>query len=246
MASEQEPPADLELFYFDTEGKGEPIRLAAVVGNVALKDTRLKREEFGAMKESGKLAFGQVPALRVGGDGTLLVQSAAILKFVGKQGSLYPTDDDVLAARIDALLDEENDLFAGLTVSRYPFRYGFDAVGLQGVNDRGCPETAKVRAALNSSVLPKHLTHLEAILAAGGTGWLAGTPGPTVADLLFAPRLCWMLHENDGVDPGLLTACAPGLADLVRRVYALPPIKDHYAARGKAFDAAALRLVASA
>ena len=38
------------------------------------------------MKTSGELTYGQVPALRVGGkDGVLLVQSSAILKFIGKK-----------------------------------------------------------------------------------------------------------------------------------------------------------------
>jgi hypothetical protein len=77
----------------------------------------------------------------------------------------------VLAARVDALLDEENDLFAGLTISRYPWRFGFDVLDMQGTRDRNCPVTAKVRAELNATVLPKHLGHLEAILSHSPTGW---------------------------------------------------------------------------
>ena len=37
--------------------------------------------------------------------------------------SLYPTDDDLLAAKIDGLLDEENDMMIALTISRYPWRF---------------------------------------------------------------------------------------------------------------------------
>lgn len=72
------------------------------------------------MKQDGRLPFGQLPALQV--DDQLLVQSAAILRFVGKLANLYPTgsgSDDIYAAKIDAAMDEETDMFVGLSVSRY-------------------------------------------------------------------------------------------------------------------------------
>lgn len=179
----------MELFYFNIEGKAESIRLAAYHGGVALTDTRLTGEQFAEMQGNGKLVYGQVPALRVGTgpSARTLGQSAAILKFVGKKAGLYPVDDDLLAAKIDGLMDEEADLFCGLTVSRYPWRFGFDAAGckvgclgpykmvrrqfhllfvdpcslLQGAQDRQCTVTAAVREKLMDEVLPKHLAHLE-------------------------------------------------------------------------------------
>lgn len=74
--------------------------------------------EFHDLKVSGKLAFGQVPALSVDED-TMLFQSAAIMRYVGKLAGLYPTNDDLYAAKIDMVVDQESDLFAGLSVSRY-------------------------------------------------------------------------------------------------------------------------------
>ena len=70
------------------------------------------------MKKDGKLAFGQLPALEVDGK-TMLFQSAAIMRFIGKYAGLYPTNDELYAAKIDALVDQEGDLFTGLSVSRY-------------------------------------------------------------------------------------------------------------------------------
>lgn len=70
------------------------------------------------MKADGKLLFGQVPALELE-NGTILCQSAAILRFVGRYAGLYPHDDFVQAAIIDSLMDEEIDLFTGITVTRY-------------------------------------------------------------------------------------------------------------------------------
>ncbi len=67
------------LFYFDIPGKAEAIRLAFHVQGVAFDDHRFKdREEFLAMKASGRLQYGQVPALQVGP--VVLTQSAAILR----------------------------------------------------------------------------------------------------------------------------------------------------------------------
>mmetsp|Transcript_83346 Transcript_83346/g.162185 ORF Transcript_83346/g.162185 Transcript_83346/m.162185 type:complete len:142 (+) Transcript_83346:572-997(+) len=106
---------------------------------------------------------------------------------------------------------------------------------VQGAKDRQCAVTAAVRKQLMEEVLPKHLTHLEAILAASPTGWLAGTSGPTVADFQIAPRICWAIHENDGVDPSLLDKF-PKVMALVKRVYGLETVRDYYRARGKSFD----------
>ena len=72
----------------------------------------------------GVLAFGQVPALEVR-EGVMLVQSAAIMRYIGKHTSatcstaLYPEEAEA-AAVVDALMDQEADLFAGLTVAKYP------------------------------------------------------------------------------------------------------------------------------
>ncbi len=70
------------------------------------------------MKTSGKLAFGQLPALEVD-QKTMLFQSASIMRFIGRYAGLYPVNDDLYAAKIDALVDQEVDLFTGLSCSRY-------------------------------------------------------------------------------------------------------------------------------
>jgi len=100
-----------------TDIQAEAIRLACFYGNIPLDDVRLSGEKFDSLKKDGVLPFGQLPVLLV--DGIYLSQSAAIARYVGKLCGLYPVDDDILAAQIDALIDSENDLFMGLSVSRY-------------------------------------------------------------------------------------------------------------------------------
>lgn len=49
-----------KLYYFDIPGKAEAARLACMYGDFPIEDIRLSRDEFLAMKEEGKLPFGQV------------------------------------------------------------------------------------------------------------------------------------------------------------------------------------------
>ena len=99
-----------KLLYFDFPGKAEAIRLALTHAGVAFEDHRFAdRAEFQALKASGRLQFGQVPALEVttaAGETTVLTQSAAILRYVAKlndSANLYPADP-LLAARVDVYL----------------------------------------------------------------------------------------------------------------------------------------------
>ena len=100
-----------KLLYFDFPGKAEAIRLALTHAGVSFEDHRFAdRAEFQALKASGRLQFGQVPALEVtsaAAEVTVLTQSAAILRYVAKLNpavGLYPTDP-LLAARVDAVCD---------------------------------------------------------------------------------------------------------------------------------------------
>ena len=49
-----------KLYYFDIPGKAEAARLACQYAGFPMEDVRLSKEEFLAMKEAGKLPFGQV------------------------------------------------------------------------------------------------------------------------------------------------------------------------------------------
>ncbi len=99
--------------------QGEAIRLACAYGNLPFEDVRLSAAEFTQMKTDGKLAFGQLPALEVADGQHMLFQSAAIMRYIGRYCGLYPLNNFELAAKIDALVDEEIDLFTGLACSRY-------------------------------------------------------------------------------------------------------------------------------
>ena len=64
--------------------------------------------------------------------------------------------------------------------------------------------TKAVYKSIAERVLPRHLAHLERLLADGGTGWIAGTPGPSIADFTLAPRLQWLASGIEGIPPTCL------------------------------------------
>ena len=223
------PPAGFQyrgqkivLTYFDITGKGEPIRYALTCAGIPFEDRRVTGEEFRALKPT--LQFGQLPHLTVGGnddeDRFELVQSAAIMRFVGKCArdngvdSLYPVDP-ALSARVDAIVDQEADAFTGLRVARYKGRFGF--------YEEFVPAEVFARAAAvqNEDIIPRHLTKLDTLLKGSATGWLAGTAGPSIADLVWvaAFRSLQAGWSNDNTE----VLCAfPRLEDLCDRLEQLP------------------------
>ena len=77
---------------------------------------------------------------------------------------------------------------AGLSAIPRQARFGFEGV-LGGPKGDG---TQAVRKAINDDILPRHLGCFNRLLADGGTGWLAGTAEPTIADFCLVPRLQWL------------------------------------------------------
>ena len=62
----------MKFYYFNLYGRGEPIRMALHKAGVAYEDVRPTGESWMELKNSGKLEFGQMPALELD-DGTILV-----------------------------------------------------------------------------------------------------------------------------------------------------------------------------
>eukprot|EP00401_Gymnodinium_catenatum_P082949 CAMPEP_0117523596 /NCGR_PEP_ID=MMETSP0784-20121206/34809_1 /TAXON_ID=39447 /ORGANISM="" /LENGTH=275 /DNA_ID=CAMNT_0005319713 /DNA_START=45 /DNA_END=868 /DNA_ORIENTATION=- len=183
-------PSKLKLIYFNIGGKGDPLRLALSYAGLDFEDVRISREKFLEMKTSGELAFGQVPALVVesGGKTTTLVQTAAIARYIGKVAggdcNLYPVDA-LVAAQVDALVDQATDMMCSVFCAKYQERFGFDAA-LGGPDGEG---TKKVETAIQSSVMPRHFGFFERLLEESSSGWVANTEAPSIADFVLGPQL---------------------------------------------------------
>mmetsp|Transcript_17690 Transcript_17690/g.21456 ORF Transcript_17690/g.21456 Transcript_17690/m.21456 type:complete len:229 (-) Transcript_17690:166-852(-) len=216
----------LKLVYFDIDGKGEPIRLLLNYLGVEFEDMRFKsREEFIKMKTDGTLAFGQVPALFVGED-AVIVQSVAILRYIGKLGrhlgfkNLYP-EDIIKAATVDFIMDFEADAFTGLRTCKYSARFGFSSDVL---TEEAIESTKKT---LNAEIIPKHLTNLQKCLEVSKSGWLADTSDPSIADFYWVPVLDSIVSGWTG-DKDLLKNF-PKLQDLQKKFHELEKVAEYRA-----------------
>jgi glutathione S-transferase len=251
------PEPKLRLIYFDIPGKGEPIRLLCAFLGIELDDDRVGSANTGAtddqdvflrsvsegrwaqLKATGLAPFGQLPLLlapksgasnstdlRLGKNVDVIAQCAAIMRFIGRQPAgvergVYPPNDAVLQARIDSLMDQEADAFAGVRVARYHARFGMP--------DMTETEQATVYQHQIDDVLPRHCGFLEKMLGESATGWLCGTPGPTVADFVWATTLkpvkegTWPTPAFKAILEGF-----PRLSALVDKLYALEEIRMYF------------------
>ena len=89
------------------------------------------------------------------------------------------------------------------------------------------------RKAINDDVLPRHFAFLESLLAKSDSGWLAGTPGPTIADFYIVCSLQWFeAGPFDGVDHKTVLADRfPALKALMGRLMALPEVVEYYSTK---------------
>jgi len=216
-----EQPA-LKLYYFDLKGKGESIRLICAYGGLKLEDYRFTtRDEFLAMKESSRLPFGQVPMLEV--DGKLaMVQSTAIMRYLGKLSGLYPTSDHILAQRVDAVMEQAADVFMASTVLTYGLRYAIDL----------SPEAKeKSFEYYNETILPCHLRKVELYLESSASGWMAGTAEPSTADFVWYCSLMNMADKKEISEKNKSLEDFPKLKAFVAKFASLEEIKEYYKER---------------
>ena len=106
---------ELKLIYVDTPfWRAEVPRITLHHASIPFHDKRIPREEFLEARKTGFtndgdfLPFKQIPVLVI--DGISLSQTGAISRFCGKLSGLYPIDDDLLAAKIDQVIDMATDI----------------------------------------------------------------------------------------------------------------------------------------
>lgn len=203
----------LALIYFDFDGsRGEAARLAMHLGGVPFEDRRIPRKEWAPVRD--QYPFQALPVLEV--DGTLLAESNAINRYVGKLAGLYPKDD-WQAARVDELMDAIETITGkiGATFS------------LEGDAKK------QAREALAAGPLARYLQQFEVRLKAGGGEWFAENR-LTVADLKCFLFTRWLKSGAlDHIPADVVERQAPLLAKHLERVRAHSKIAAYYAARGK-------------
>ena len=105
----------LKIIYVDTPfWRAEVPRLSLFYGSIDYEDIRISREDFLSAKKNGftksghYLPFRQIPVLII--NNYSLTQTGAMSRYCGKLSGLYPKNDDLLAAKIDQIIDICTDM----------------------------------------------------------------------------------------------------------------------------------------
>jgi glutathione S-transferase len=149
-------------------------------------------------------------------------QSAAILRYLGKRGGLYPTSDDVMALKIDSILDFVEDGSRLIQMS---------VMGAEKSLIQDKPWTEEEKQAIRKRIaedeqngLPFYFDTLEQNLKDNGTGFLVGDR-LTIADMQYH-RLVSVIQSGmlDGIPTTLLDKY-PLSTGLYRTIEDIPEVK---------------------
>ncbi len=200
-----------KLTYFDFDGgRGEPVRIAFHAAGIEFEDHRISFEEFVAQRDS--MPFRCAPVLEI--DGTVVTQSNAMARYVGKLAGLYP-EDPLQALFCDEALGAHEDLLHQIV----------HTFGLEG------DELKRAREKLVDGWLSTFLRGFEALLKRGGGEYFADGR-LTVADLkAFVQTRSLRSGTLDHVPVDLVDRLAPGLAEHQARVESDPRVVAYYASR---------------
>ena len=200
--------SQIKLTYFDVDGgRGEAIRLALHIGNIAFEDHRFAFADFES--ERAKTPLSQVPVLTL--DGAQITQSNAILRYIGKQADLYPSDNKQ-ALICDEVMDAVEDCTDKIVATFF----------LQG------SELEQARAKLVKGDLAKYLQFLELKLVEQGGEYFAGQR-LTIADLKVLPLVSWLMSgQLDHVPQDLVANVAPRLAQHQQKIANDEVIQNYY------------------
>uniref|UniRef100_A0A0N4ZM93 glutathione transferase n=1 Tax=Parastrongyloides trichosuri TaxID=131310 RepID=A0A0N4ZM93_PARTI len=198
------------LIYFGVRGYGEPARLMFNYAKVPFEDRIIDQQDWPELKKS--MPFEQLPVLEY--DKTMIAQSFAIYRFLGKQFKLYPLCK-VLSSLVDGIGDYVKE---------------FDQkVGMYFLVSAGFKEGDKEEL-LENNVKPAikaYFPTIEKWLKKSGTGYLTKA-GLTWVDFFAAEKLGNIV--NSDIDEAKNYS---EIKKYVDKFYNLPGIKEYVEKRPK-------------
>lgn len=202
--------ASYKLTYFDIDGgRAEPIRICFHAAGIEFEDVRISFQEF--MEQRKSLRFNCVPVLEI--DGTVVTQSNAMCRYIGKMAGLYP-EDGLQALYCDEAIGAVEDLLHSIV----------HTFGLEG------DELKAAREKLVDGWLSVFLKGLGEVLERGGD--YVADNRLTVADLKVAGITGWVMSgQLDHVPTDLVERLAPNLVVHEKRVSEDAVVKAYYASR---------------
>lgn len=200
-----------KLTYFDFDGgRGEPIRIALHAAGIEFEDDRITFDQFGQMRND--LRFRSVPVLEI--DGSVVTQSNALSRYVGKMAGLYP-EDDLQALYCDEAMGAVEDLT----------HYIVQSFGLPD------EELRIARERLVDGWMTVYLKGLGRLLERSGGQYFADDR-LTVADLkVLGQTQALRTGRIQHIPTDLVDRLAPGLVEHQARIEREPIVAAYYATR---------------
>ena len=205
------------LIDFDSVGLAEASRLGLAMSGVEWEDVRVDWADYAGLKSKGRLPWGLLPILETT-DG-VLAESTAIVRHCAALAGLEP-EDRWQRARVNELMSVIGDM-------------GDILRSTWGIDDHDTRVMIREALSADDGQLTRTLwqmeDHLGRLRGDGGEGWVAGTDGPSVADLqLFVTLFGMVSGAHEGLDAELLEGFS-NLLDFHARVAGLPGVAEHYA-----------------
>ncbi|KAL4434320.1 hypothetical protein ABPG75_000761 [Micractinium tetrahymenae] len=214
------------LFYFGFRAKAEAVRLALAAAGVEFENQVLTHADVPAVKKDpAAYPFGQIPRYR---DGEVdLVQSGAILRYLGRRHGLYGAPagaSEAEAARAAALVDQLLEGVADLRSRLVPLVYRPNLQTEEAKQEHWDLHVAP-SAVDGPEVRGGHVLHLQRFIERHGQGGFAVGPSLTIADvaLLDLTDLYLSKHADK------FSLVYPALADHHAKIAALPRIAAYLA-----------------
>jgi len=207
---------NIKLYYFNIPfWRAEVSRLTLFIGAIPFKDIRLKEETYNEFKLTGKLPngkfppFRQLPVLEV--DGKLIAQTGAIARYCGKLTGLYPTNNDIDAAKIDQIIEAAQDINYIVSISN---------------REKNSDKKKIAREILATKHLPKWFQFLENLIKENNESkWFVGK-SVTIADLAIWRLLGWLSSGMlDGVPKNIMEPYV-NLKEMRKEIYQHPKVKE--------------------
>ena len=166
------------VHYFAGYGRAEAIRMLLAHSGTAYEEKNYTFADMPELRASGKLEFGQLPALER--DGKMYVQSTAVIRGLGIHFGYYP-EDPYHAYLVDSAVDAVGDLLAAF------YKGAFAPT-----------EEAKTQAFsdLTNSVLPRFFGAFEKRLESNQSGFFVGDKISIADFVIGAMAYSSFLNEN--------------------------------------------------
>ncbi|CAF3779203.1 unnamed protein product [Rotaria sordida] len=169
-----------KLYYFDSRGRAEPIRLIFAYAGQKFEDIRYSDDEWSKMKN--EMPLGQIPVLEISGQ--KFPQSLAITRYVARQFKLTGKDD-LESMKCDVIVDTMNEF------NEDYYRLWFF---IEDENQRQTETTKFI-----TKTIPEKLTMFEKLMNMYGNGVWAVGDNVTWADFVIYDTVQNLLKMDDQV-----------------------------------------------